>query len=174
MPLCRPKPLDGGRRGTTLNTKKPGEDSVMTFKKIILTCTVFLVLAGMPALGLAYNLMGPEDLKLRIDSGQPPILVDIQPKNAFNEHHFFGSIRTYAYPAKTEKDTDSLVQAVRMYKSTGNEVIIIGPRGGRAEQRAHNFLAGRGIPEGKLYILKGGIGAWPYKEMLQNIRGGCQ
>lgn len=147
---------------------------MMPGKKIILICIVSMVLAGMSTLSLAYNLMEPEDLKQRLGTGLPTILVDIQPKNAFTEHHFFGSIRTYAYPAKTETDTDSLVQAVRMYESTGNEVVIIGPRGGKAEQRAHDFLAGRGIPEGKLYILKGGIGAWPHKEMLQNIQGGCQ
>ena len=44
----------------------------------------------------------------------------------------------------------------------------------KRNERTHDFLAGRGIPEGKLYILKGGISAWPHKEMLQNIQGGCQ
>lgn len=158
----------------TMKTMPTLADFLLPGKKIILTWIVSLLLASMPALSLAFNLMEPEDLKQRIVSGPPTILVDIQPKNAFYEHHFFGSIRTYAYPAKTETDTDSLVQAVRMYESTGNEVVIIGPRGGRAEQRAHDFLTGRGIPEGKLYILKGGIGAWPYREMLQKIQGGCQ
>lgn len=146
----------------------------MLLRKILQTCVVSILLAGFPLQGLAYSLMEAEDLKTRLDAGQPVILVDIQPKNAFNEHHFFGSIRTYAYPAKTETDTESLVQAVRMYKSTGSEVVIIGPRGGRAEKRTHDFLVGRGIPEEKLHILKGGIGAWPFKEKLQSIQGGCQ
>ena len=146
----------------------------MTPAKIILICLTSMLLIGMPILGLAYNLMEAEDLKLRIDGKQPTILVDIQPKNAYNEHHFYGAIRTFAYPAKTETDTESLVQAVRMYESTGNEVVIIGPRGGRPEQRSLDFLVGRGIPEEKLFILKGGINGWPYKEMLLNIKGGCQ
>lgn len=145
----------------------------MTRRKIILACLVAMTLACMPALSLAYNLIEPEELKVRLDTGQPTILVDIQPKNAFNEHHFFGSIRTFAYPAKTETDTNSLVQAVRLHKSTGNEVVIIGPRGTRAEKRSHDFLVSRGIPEEKLFILKGGIDGWPYREMLLNLQGGC-
>ena len=142
--------------------------------KIILICLAALLLVSMPILSLAYSLMEAEDLKLRLDAKQPTILVDIQPKNAYNEHHFYGAIRTFAYPAKTETDTESLVQAVRMYESTGNEVVIIGPRGGRPEQRSLDFLVSRGIPEEKLFILKGGINSWPYKEMLLNLQGGCQ
>ncbi|MHB1348290.1 MAG: rhodanese-like domain-containing protein [Desulfobulbus sp.] len=146
----------------------------MTRKKFFFAWLVSLVLAGMPGLALAYNLIEPDALKARIESKQPTILVDIQPKNAYNEHHFFGSVRTFAYPAKTDMDTNSLIQAVRLFESNGNEVVIIGPRGTRAEQRTVDFLASRGIPEDKLFILKGGINGWPYKNMLLNIRGGCQ
>lgn len=145
----------------------------MTSRNIILAGLVAMALACMPALGLASNLIEPEELKTRLDAGQPTILVDIQPRNAFNEHHFSGSIRTFAYPAKTERDTNSLVQAVRLFKSTGNEVVIIGPRGTRAEERSRDFLVGRGIPEEKLFILKGGIDGWPYREMLLKLQGGC-
>ena len=101
------------------------------------------------------------------------ILVDIQPKKASKEHHFYGSIRTFAYPAKTEMDTESLVQAVRMHNTRGDDVVIISPRGGRASKRSFDFLVTRGIPEEKLFILKGGIRKWPYKKMLLNIKGGC-
>jgi rhodanese-related sulfurtransferase len=103
----------------------------------------------------------------------PTILVDIQNKNAYQEHHFYNSIITYAYPARTELDTQSLVQALRMYEQTQNDVVIIGPRGGRACTRTHDFLVKRGIPAEKIFILKGGIRDWPYKEMLLDLKGGC-
>lgn len=144
----------------------------MTAKKLILISLAFVLLAGMPAQSLAYGQMEANELKARLDAGKPTILVDIQPKNAYNERHFYGAIRTFAYPAKSETDTDSLVQAVRMYDSTGNDVVIIGPRGAKAEERALDFLVSRGIPEGKLFILKGGINSWPYKDMLLRIEGG--
>ncbi len=104
-----------------------------------------------------FKLKDPEDFKIRLDAGQQTILVDIQNKNAYKEHHFYGSIRTHAYPAKTELDTQSLVQAVRLYERTQNDVVIIGPRGGRACRRTQDFLITRGIPIEKFFILKGGI-----------------
>jgi hypothetical protein len=156
-----------------MTTRNAIEDAAMACGKITLAGLVVMALACMPGLSFASNLLEPEELKMRLDAGQPTILVDIQPRNAFNEHHFSGSIRTFAYPAKTERDTNSLVQAVRLFKATGYEVVIIGQRGTRAEERSHDFLAGRGIPEEKLFILKGGIDGWPYREMLLIPRGGC-
>jgi len=145
----------------------------MNRNKILLSSILAVLMMSIPVLASAYNLMEPEDLKVRLDTSQPTILVDIQPKNAYKEHHFYGSIRTFAYPAKTETDTESLVQGVRMFETTGNDVVIISPRGGRASKRAYDFLVSRGIPEEKMFILKGGINDWPHKEMLLNIKGGC-
>ena len=146
----------------------------MIRRKISLAVTVMFMLAGMPALALAYNLIGADDLKVRIDTSQPTILVDIQPKNAYKEHHFYGSVRTYAYPAKTEADLESAVQGVRMFEQTGNDIVIIGPRGGRPAQRTADFLITRGVPEEKVFILDGGLKNWPHKKMLLNIKGGCK
>lgn len=142
-------------------------------RKIFLTCILTVFMTGLPILAFAYNMMEAGDLKVRIETKEPTTLVDIQPKNAYKEHHFYGSVRTYAYPAKTEMDTQSLVQAVRMYESYGNDLVIISPRGGRASKRTYDFLITRGVPEEKIFILKGGLREWPYPEMLLNIKGGC-
>ena len=120
-----------------------------------------------------YNLMEPADLKVLLDTKQPVILVDIQKKNAFKEHHFYGSIRTFAYPAKTDADKSSLQQAVTMYETEKAPTVIIGPRGGRAAKRSYDYLSSKGIAQDQLFILKGGIKKWPYTEMLLNIKGGC-
>lgn len=120
-----------------------------------------------------YIYMPPEELKVRLDSGEPTILVDIQKKNAYKEHHFYGSVRTQAYPAKTALDTESLVQAVRLFERTGNDIVIIGPRGGRACRRTQDFLVSRGIPAERISILRGGIREWPHRDMLLNLKGGC-
>ena len=122
-----------------------------------------------PDFVLAFNMMTPDELKARLDAKQPTILLDIQKKNAYKEHHFYGSIRTYAYPAKTDTDLQSAVQGVRKHDQTGNDVIIIGPRGGKASQRTVGFLITRGIPEEKIFILQGGIKKWPHPKMLLGI-----
>ena len=125
---------------------------------------------SIPGLALAFNMMTADELKVRLDAKQPTILLDIQKKNAYKEHHFYGSIRTYAYPAKTDADLESAIQGVRKHEQTGNDIVIIGPRGGKASQRTVGFLITRGIPEEKIFILQGGLKKWPYKKMLLNIK----
>ena len=142
-------------------------------EKIVILTGFLVFFLTMPAVALAYNMMKADELKVRIETKQPTILLDIQKKNAYKEHHFFGSIRTFAYPAKTDMQLESAVQGVRMHQQTGDDVVIIGPRGGRAAKRTFDFLVTRGIPEEKIFILEGGIREWPYKKMLLNIKGGC-
>lgn len=143
-------------------------------RKYIFAIIMMLCMTSIPGLSQAYNMMTADQLKVRLDSKEPTILLDIQKENAYKEHHFYGSIRTYAYPAKTDTDLQSVVQGVRVHEQTGNDIVIIGPRGGRAAQRTTEFLITRRVPEDKIYILDGGIKGWPYPKMLLNIKGGCK
>ena len=139
-------------------------------QKAIVATIVMLFMISIPGLALAFNMMAPEELKARLETKQPTILLDIQKRNAYKEHHFYGSVRTYAYPARTEAELESAVQGVRMHEQTGDDVVIIGPRGGKASQRTVDFLITRGIPEEKIFILLGGIKKWPHKKMLLSIK----
>lgn len=38
---------------------------------------------------------------------------------------------------------------------------------GGGAKRSYDYLKENGVPEVKLYILKGGVEKWPYKEMLE-------
>ena len=139
-------------------------------QKAILVTIGMLFMISVPGLVFAFNMMTADELKVRLETKQPTILLDIQKKNAYKEHHFYGSVRTYAYPSKTDTDLQSVVQGVRMYEQSGNDVVIIGPRGGKASQRTVDFLTTRSIPEEKIFILQGGIRNWPHKEMLLSIK----
>lgn len=150
------------------------EKSIIIKRLIYFISACALLFTSSPLIAADYKLMEPEDFKIRLDTKHPTILVDIQKKNAYKEHHFYGSIRTFASPAKTDMDKESLVQAVRMYETSQSDVVIIGKRGGAPSRRSHDFLITRGIPEEKIYILNGGIKGWPYKEMLLDIKGGCK
>ncbi len=137
-------------------------------QKAILATIVMLFMIMIPGFTHAFNMMTADELKARLDTKQPTTLLDIQKKNSYKEHHFYGSIRTYAYPARTDADLESVVQGVRIHEHTGNDVVVIGPLGGRASQRTVDFLITRGVPEEKIFILQDGIRRWPYKEMLLN------
>jgi len=139
-------------------------------QKAIFVTIGILYMMSIPGIVLAYNMMTADELKVRLEKKQPTILLDIQKKNAYKEHHFYGSVRTYAYPAKTETDLQSVVQGVRMHQQSGNDVVIIGPRGGKASQRTVDFLITRSIPEENIFILQGGIRKWPHEEMLLSIK----
>ncbi|RLB86256.1 MAG: rhodanese-like domain-containing protein, partial [Deltaproteobacteria bacterium] len=104
---------------------------------------------------------------------KPMILADIQKSNDFKKHHFYGAIETNAYPVKTSGDVAKLDVILRMFHKTGNDVIILGPRGGSSAKRAGNYLLEEGVPMEKLFILDGGIRNWPEQEMLLDVAGGC-
>jgi rhodanese-related sulfurtransferase len=143
-------------------------------QKLFFTIAVMLIMLSIPGLALAYNMMTADELKVRLDTSEPTILLDIQKKTAYDEHHFYGSVRTHAYPAKTDTDLQSAIQGVRMFEQTGNSIVVIGPRGGRPSQRTVDYLITRGVPEDKIFILEGGINDWPHQKMLLNIKGGCK
>lgn len=145
----------------------------MEIPKRLTPLFLLLFFLGIPGIALAYNMITADELKVMIETEQPVILLDIQKETAYKEHHFYGSVRTYAYPARTDKDLESAIQAVRIYERTGNDIVIIGPRGGRPSQRTVEYLITRGVPEEKIHILEGGLRKWPYKDMLLNIKGGC-
>ena len=146
----------------------------MLKQTIIVATILMLFMMSIPGVALAYTMMTADELKIRLDTKEPTILLDIQQTNAYKEHHFFGAVRTYAYPAKTDTDLESVIQGVRLFEQNGNDIVVIGPRGGRASQRTVDYLITRGVPEEKIFILEGGIKNWPYKNMLLDIKGGCK
>ena len=162
-------------------TRKQHRQKVATYKYrqktagvlIFFTGILILILVSSVSAAQDYQFIDPENLKIRLDTNEPLILVDIQKKSDYQEHHFFDSLQTSAYPVKTGPDTQSLDQAVQVYEKKQEDIIIIGPRGGRACLRTHDYLVSKGIPAQKIYILKGGIKDWPYPAMLFNTLGGC-
>ena len=133
-------------------------------RKYILLILFFLFCAATQA--FAANYVKPEVFKQWIKSHKSIIIVDIQPSEDFLEQHIKGSIMTGAYPVKTVEDKKSLDPAVKKIKASKNAVVIVCPKGKAASINAYEYLKSQGIPESRLFILEGGIGGWPYKEML--------
>lgn len=129
----------------------------------------FAVTAGATEL----NYMDAARFKGLCSSKAPMVLADIQKPHDFRKHHFFAAIETDAYPVKTGGDQAKLDVIRQMFQKTGNDVIVIGPRGGPASKRAANYLIRQGIPAEKVFILEGGIKKWPDQEMLLDVAGGC-
>jgi rhodanese-related sulfurtransferase len=119
---------------------------------------------------LAANYVKPEEFKKWLETGKKMIIVDVQPKNEFEQHHFKGSIETNAYPAKTDEEKKRLDIAISKAKASNDDVVIICPRGRSAAMNTYEHLKASGISENRLFILEGGIAGWPYKEMFQKGR----
>ena len=139
--------------------------------KFIMVALLFCYTATALAADIAF--VETDQFKKWITNKKPMIMADIQKSNSFKKHHFYGAIETNAYPAKSAGDKAKLDVIVRMFKKTGNDVIILGPRGGASAKRAGNYLLEEGIPLEKLFILDGGIKNWPEQEMLLDVAGGC-
>ncbi len=135
-------------------------------KRIAILAVLVIGLLNMAALFESFNYVTAEDFKQWLDSGKAMVLVDIQVKDEFPLHHFQDSIETNAFPVETEEQRKMIDPAVAAAKKAGTDVVVVCPRGGGGAKRCYSYLKAQGIPEEKLFILEGGIGKWPHKEIL--------
>lgn len=133
-------------------------------KKYFVLALVFVFV--LTTFAFAANYVKSDEFKKWIETGKKMIIIDIQPKNEFEKHHFKGSIETNAFPAKTDDEKKRLDSAIEKIKKSKDDVVIICPRGKGGASNTYDYLKSKGIPENRLYILEGGIAGWPYKEML--------
>lgn len=137
-------------------------------KRYFVLALIFLFLLTTTA--YAANYVKPEEFKKWLETGKKMLIVDIQPKDEFEEHHFKGSIETNAFPVKTDEEKKRLDPAIKKAKESNVDVVIICPRGRSGAMNTYEYLKANGIPENRLFILEGGIAGWPYKEMFQKGR----
>ncbi len=136
-------------------------------KKYVLLCLSLLCLFNVAAFFETFNWVEPEQFKQWLEAKKPMILVDIQDKPSFAAHHFPGAIETNAFPVETDAERHRLDPAVATAKKSGQEVVVLCPRGGGGAKRAYDYLKAQGVPEKKLVILTGGVDKWPYRNMLE-------
>lgn len=134
-------------------------------RKILLIGLLLLTTASMAVAG-KYNYVGKDEFKSWLMDGKSMVIVDIQEKDAFAKHHFPNSIETNAFPVKTDTQRRSIDPAVEKAKASMDDVIVVCPRGGGGAKRCYDYLKEQGVSDNKLYILKGGVDKWPYRDML--------
>lgn len=133
-------------------------------KRITLISLLMFFCSGMPA--SAENLLEPDVFKQWLDGGKPVIIVDIQVPDEFQKHHFKNSIETNAFPAKTDEEKKKLDGILPVVNSSGDDVVIVCPRGGGGAKNTYDYLKTRGVSESRMHILEKGIEGWPYKEVF--------
>ena len=114
-----------------------------------------------------YNYIDAKNMKEKIETGSDVIIVDIQVEKEFKEHRLPGSIATYAYPVKTEAERGQIDKAVQKFQETGQDVVIVCPRGKGGAKRCYDYMQKNNVPAEKIFILEKGIAGWPYKEMFE-------
>jgi rhodanese-related sulfurtransferase len=109
-----------------------------------------------------YDYISPEDLQKRIDAQSPMILVDICSVEQFAKAHIPGSIETNAYPVETDAQREALGHLLPQILASGDDVIILCPRGGGGAKRTYDFYKANGVDESRLLILEKGVEKWPF------------
>ncbi len=137
-------------------------------KKLLFICCVALMgMAQVAHAWTSYNYVEPEQLKGWLEASKPMLIVDIQEKKDFVVHHIRGSLETNAYPVKSDHDRQTIDPALKLCDANHYEaVVVVCPRGKGGAKRAYGYLAKNGVTEGKLYILTGGMGGWPYGDWV--------
>lgn len=114
----------------------------------------------------AENYVKPDQFKQWLEAAKPVQIVDIQPPEEYEKHHFKSSIQTNAYPAKTDEEKQKLDRILPALQASKDDVVVVCPRGGGGAKNTCDHLKSKGIPEERLFILEKGIEGWPYKELF--------
>lgn len=130
-----------------------------------LAAAAALMIAAPLAFAQSYNYISPSDFKQRLESGNKPLVVDIQVESDFAKHHVPGAVPTYAYPAKTDAERDKLKPMISKIMSTQDDVVIVCPGGATGAKNTIDYLKSQGVPEKRLLILEKGQRGWPYPEL---------
>lgn len=127
----------------------------------------FLLITANVGLAASYNYISAEEMKEKITAGEDIIIVDIQVKDEYEQHHLPGSVATYAYPVKSETERAAIDIAVAKYNETGKPVVIVCPRGKGGAKRTYDYMMSQNVLEDKLTILENGMDGWPYQDLLE-------
>jgi thiosulfate/3-mercaptopyruvate sulfurtransferase len=140
-------------------------------KKFVIILITALTVASVGSLTHASSddiiqYISSSDVKNRIQNGTPMIILDIQVKAEFDQHHITGALATYAYPVKSDADKTKLDLVMEKLGTNGDPLVIVCPRGGGGAKRTWQYLSSKGISTDRMYILENGQGGWPYPELL--------
>ena len=139
-----------------------------TAGRLRLLCVAGAWLVATPlVLAQAFNYISPAELKKRLESGDKPLLLDIQVEPEYAKHHLPGALPTYAYPAKTEEERAKLKPALSKILASKEEIVIVCPGGGSGAKNTYDFLKSQGVAESRMRILEKGQNGWPYQELVK-------
>lgn len=114
-----------------------------------------------------FNYRTAEEVKENIENDDDIILLDIQPEEAWEEHHIKGAIPTHAFPVETDEDKAKFDGVMADLEASEDPIIIVCPRGKKGAERTYGYLLEKGIKEDRVFILENGQEGWPYDELLE-------
>jgi thiosulfate/3-mercaptopyruvate sulfurtransferase len=133
---------------------------------VLLVILILMLFYPTLCLSKGYQYISAPEVKQKIESRAPMILVDIQVEEEFEQHNIVGSVSTYAYPVKSSEDKAKIAPIINTLKQNDDQVVVVCPRGGGGAKRAYNLLLDSGIAEERLAILTDGQAGWPYPDLL--------
>jgi rhodanese-related sulfurtransferase len=120
------------------------------------------------ALAQSFNYVTAQELKKQMDTGNAPMVVDVQSERDFARGHLPEAISTKAFPVSTPDQRERLKPVVAQILASSKNVVIVCPAGADAAENAYKFLKEQGVPEQRLSILKGGQSKYPYFNVVRD------
>jgi rhodanese-related sulfurtransferase len=131
---------------------------------ILLTAFIAVIFNAAGAVSSeGYNYITAKDLNDRLGAGSPMIIIDICPVEQFAKGHIKGSIETNAFPVKTDAEKARLTELIPTIKASGDDVVIVCPRGGGGAKNTFDLYKAQGIDVNRMLILEQGMDKWPYE-----------
>ena len=125
-------------------------------------------LADMLEIVPEFQYIEPADLKAKMEAGEEMIQLSVQTKENYRETgHLPNSIPTYAFPANTADLLENLEDEADALKENDLPIYVMchGGKDGAFNSITY-YVNEHKIDQSRFFIIKGGITAWPYKDML--------
>lgn len=107
-----------------------------------------------------FNYMTADEVANAVRSKEKVSVLDIQPKDKFDEQHIVDAIPTYAYPAKTEEEKALLKEGLAKIPAE-NKIIVVCPGGRSGATNTINYFKNElGISNDRMFILEKGANGW--------------
>jgi len=137
-------------------------------RMIYLALLSIFICTGTASAASDFNFISIATMKDNLAANKPMIILDIQVKDEFAQHHIKGSVATYAYPVKSTEEEARLDNILTQYNASHEDIVIVCPRGAGGAKRAYKYLKANNVPEEKLLILEDGMQGWPHQEYVES------
>lgn len=122
------------------------------------------------AIETEFQYITAEELKTKITGSEPLLLIDVRSQEDYDLKHMKESVATGAYPIDTDEKKEKVMAVMDQFKGNTDPIIFLCYKGKTSAENGFKLLKEKGYDAERLFILEGGMNAWPYDDFLETSK----